>query len=74
MTNQCGGGDVLTITQQEDLIFGVGTIETGNDRIDQVFDVEEAALVVDRAERQREVGIDKFEQALHVARIAWTID
>ncbi len=56
------------------MVFGVGVMETGNDRIDEVFDVDEAALVIDGTEGEGEIGIEEFDEAFHVAGVARAVD
>jgi hypothetical protein len=74
MADQGGGGEVFAVAEEEGLVMGVGVVEAGDEGIDEVGDVDEAAVVIDGAEGEGKAGVDEFDEAFHVARIAGTVD
>lgn len=74
VADEGGGGEVFAVTEEEGLLVGVGVVEAGNDRIDKVGDIDEAAVVIDRAEGEGKARLDEFNQAFHVTRITGTVN
>jgi hypothetical protein len=46
-----GGGEVFAVTDEEGLVSGGGVVDAGGDEVDEVGQGDEAAVVVDAAER-----------------------